>query len=383
MIKSIYLDHAATTFIKKEVLDEMLPFFSDKYGNPSSLYDMGKENKLVIDEARNRVASALNANSDEIFFTACGSEADNWALKGIAFANRDKGNHIITSCIEHPAILNTCGYLEKLGFDVTYLPVDCDGLINLEELKNAITDKTILISIMFANNEIGTIEPIKEISMIARERNIYFHTDAVQAIGNVEIDVDKLGVDMLSLSAHKFYGPKGIGTLYIKKGTVIDNFIHGGGQEFRRRAGTENVAGIVGLGKAIELATINLEKTNRKILRLRECLINNVFEKIPQVRLNGHRIKRLPGNVNFSFDGVDGDSVLLMLNMEGICVSTGSACSSKSSKPSHVLQAIGLTEEMSKGSLRITIGEENTEEEINYTVDCLQKVIERLREIKK
>jgi len=361
----------------------MLPYFDVKYGNPSSLYSIGKANKLAIDKARVQVAKVINASEKEIFFTSCGSESNNWALKGIAFANKDKGNHIITSSIEHPAILNACKYLESQGFKVTYLAVDKDGLINLEELENSITDKTVLISIMFANNEIGTIEPIQEISYIAKKHNIYLHTDAVQAVGNVEIDVDKIGIDMLSMSAHKFYGPKGMGVLYVKEGTVIDNFMHGGGQESGKRAGTENVAGIVGIGKAIELAYSDFYEKNSKLIKLRERLINGVTERITCVKLNGHRNRRLPGNVNFSFDGVDGESILLMLNMKGIYVSTGSACSSSSSKPSHVLTAIGLNDEMCKGSIRLTIGDENTEEDIEYTIDALEKVVERLREIKK
>jgi len=379
----IYLDHAATTYVKKEVLEEMLPYFDEKYGNPSSIYSIGKDNKLAIDKARARVAKAINAKINEIFFTSCGSESDNWALKGVALANKMKGNHIITSCIEHPAVLNACKYLEKQGFNITYLSVDSEGLIDIEELENSIIDNTILISIMFANNEIGTIGPIKEIADIAKKHNIYFHTDAVQAVGNIKIDVDELGIDMLSMSAHKFYGPKGIGVLYIKEGTIIDNFIHGGGQENKRRAGTENVANIVGLGKAIELSYDDFDINNNRIIKLREKLINGVMEKIPYVKLNGHRTKRLPGNVNFSFDGIEGESVLLMLNMKDICVSTGSACSSGSSKPSHVLTAIGLSDDMCKGSIRLTIGDENTEEDIEYTIDCLEKVVERLREIKK
>lgn len=379
----IYLDHAATTYIKKEVLEEMLPYLDKKYGNPSSIYSIGKENKLAIDVSREKIAKELNANVNEIFFTSCGSEADNWALKGIAFANREKGNHIITSCIEHPAILNTCKYLEKQGFAVTYLKVDSDGLINLAELENAINNRTILISIMFANNEIGTIQPIKEIANIAQKYNVYFHTDAVQAVGNVRIDVKELKIDMLSLSGHKFYGPKGIGVLYIKEGTDIDNFIHGGGQEKGKRAGTENVPNVVGIGKAMELAYDNFDEKNTRLIKLRERLIDGVMERIPYVKLNGHRVKRLPGNVNFSFDGVEGEAVLLMLNMKGIYVSTGSACSSGSSKPSHVLSAIGLNNDMCKGSIRLTIGDENTEEDIYYTIDCLENVVERLREIKK
>lgn len=379
----IYLDHAATTYVKKEVLEEMVPYFDKKYGNPSSLYSIGKENKVAIDKARKQVADALNASPNEIFFTSGGSESDNWALRGVALANKSKGNHIITSSIEHPAVLNTCRFLEKQGFNITYLNVDKDGLINLTELERAITDKTVLISIMFANNEIGTIEPVKEISNIAKKHNVYLHTDAVQAVGNIRIAVDKLGVDMLSMSAHKFYGPKGVGVLYIKEGTKIDNLIFGGGQEGGRRAGTENVPGIVGIGKAIELAYHDFDVKNEKLKNLRERIINQVMERIPCVRLNGHRIERLAGNINFSFDGVEGEAILLMFNMKDICVSTGSACSSKSSKPSHVLKAIGLNDELCRGSLRITLGEENTEEEIDYMIDTLEKVVERLREIKK
>jgi len=379
----IYLDHAATTYIKKEVLEEMLPYLDKNYGNPSSIYSIGKENKLAIDVSREKIAKELNANINEIFFTSCGSEADNWALKGIAFANKEKGNHIITSSIEHPAILNTCKYLEKQGFAVTYIKVDSEGLINLAELENAINNRTILISIMFANNEIGTIQPIKEIANIAQKYNVYFHTDAVQAVGNIKIDVRELNVDMLSMSAHKFYGPKGIGVLYIKNGITIDNFIHGGGQEKGKRAGTENVPNVVGIGKAMELAYDNFDEKNNRLIKLRERLIDGVMERIPYVKLNGHRVKRLPGNVNFSFDGVEGEALLLMLNMKGICVSTGSACSAGSSKPSHVLSAIGLNNDMCKGSIRLTIGDENTEEDIDYTIDCLEKVVERLREIKK
>lgn len=383
MIKNIYLDHAATTYIKEEVLEEMMPYFNKKYANPSSIYSIGKDNKLVIEKARAQVAKELNSQACEIFFTSCGSESDNWALKGIAYANKAKGNHIITTTIEHPAILNTCKYLEKQGFNITYLSVDLDGMIDLEELENAITNETILISVMFANNEIGTIEPIKEISKIAKKYGIYFHTDAVQAIGNIKIDVKEFDIDLLSMSAHKFYGPKGIGVLYVKEGTVIDSFVHGGGQEFGKRAGTENIASIVGIGKAIELSYENFDEKNIKIIKMRDKLINEVMSRIPYVRLNGHRTKRLPGNVNFSFEGIDGESVLLMLNMKGICVSTGSACSSALTKPSHVLTAIGLNENMARGSLRLTLGEENTDEEIEYTVDCLEKIIERLREIKK
>jgi len=380
-MKNIYLDHAGTTFVKKEVLNEMLPYFTDKFGNPSSLYKLGQENKKAVEHARNQVAKVLNANKDEIFFTSCGSESDNWAIKGIALANKDKGNHIITSKIEHPAILNACKNLEKNGFDITYLDVDKDGMINIDELRSSIKSTTILISIMYANNEIGTIEPIEKIAKIAKENDIYFHTDAVQAVGNIKIDVKKLGIDLLSLSAHKFYGPKGVGALYIRNGVKIDNLIHGGGQEYKRRAGTENVAGIVGLGKAIELAYKKINKNNNHIIKLREMLINEIIKKIPHVKLNGHRTQRLSGNVNFSFDGIEGGTLLLMLNMKGISVSSGSACSSASEKPSHVLKAIGLDDKKARSTIRFTIGSENTKEEIEYVLNVLVQMVEKLREI--
>jgi len=381
MQKNIYLDHAGTTYVRKEVLNEMLPYFTEKFGNPSSIYKLGQENKKVVDYAREQVAKVLNAKTNEIYFTSCGSEADNWAIKGIAFANKSRGNHIITSAIEHPAILNTCKYLEENGFELTYLSVDKDGIINLDELKSAIKSKTILISVMYANNEIGTIEPIAEIAKIAKEKNIYFHTDAVQAIGNLKIDVKELGIDLLSLSAHKFYGPKGVGALYIRDGVKIDNFIHGGGQESKKRAGTENVAGIVGLGKSIELAYKNFDTQNKKVIKLREKLIKGIIEKIPNSKLNGHRTQRLPGNVNFSFNDIEGGALLLMLNMKGISASSGSACSSGSAKPSHVLTAIGLDNETVHGTIRFTIGEENTEKEIDYVLDVLEQAVKKLREV--
>lgn len=381
MEKNIYLDYAATTYVKEEVLQKMLPYFSEKFGNPSSIYKAGQENKKVVEEAREKVAKALNAEPDEIFFTSCGSESDNWAIKGIANANRKKGNHIITTKIEHHAILNTCKFLEQNGFNVTYLKVNNEGLVDIEELKKAIKETTILISVMFANNEIGTIEPIEEIGKIAKENNIYFHTDAVQAIGNIKIDVKKLNIDMLSMSAHKFYGPKGIGALYIKRGTQIDNLIHGGGQEQKRRAGTENVAEIVGLGEAIRLSYDKFDAYNSKLINLRERLINRVINEIPNVKINGHRTMRLPGNVNFSFAGVEGEALLLMLNMKGIECSTASACSSGTSEPSHVLTAIGLDEALSHGSLRLTIGESTTKEDIDYVVDTLKETVAKLREI--
>lgn len=377
----IYMDHAATTYVKPEVLNEMLPYFTENFGNPSSLYSLGRKTRAAIDTARERVAKAIGANVDEIFFTAGGSEADNWALKGIAYANRNKGNHIITTKIEHHAILHTCEYLERQGFRVTYLSVDENGLISLDDLKNAITDETILITIMFANNEIGTIQPMDEISRIAHERGVLLHTDAVQAIGNVEIDVKEMEIDLLSLAAHKFYGPKGVGALYIKKGTRIDNLVHGGGQEKKKRAGTENIPGIVGLGKAIELATENLEEHNAKIEAMRDRLLNGIMERIPETKLNGHRERRLPGNINVSFRFIEGEGLLLLLDQAGICASTGSACSSGSLDPSHVLLAIGLPHEIAHGSLRLSVGDLNTEEDVDYVLEALPKIVQRLREM--
>jgi len=379
MEKNVYLDHAATTYVKKEVLDEMLPYFTQNFGNPSSVYKLGQDNKSAVELAKNRIANAIGATPDEIYFTAGGCEADNWVLKGIAFANKDKGNHIITTSIEHPAIINSCKFLESLGFEVTYLEVDEYGQIKLDELENSIKDTTILISIMFANNEIGTIQPIREIGEIANRYNVYFHTDAVQAVGSVKIDVKELGISMLSMSGHKFYAPKGIGALYIKDGVKIENLIHGGGQENGKRAGTENVPAIVGMGKAIEMAYLDFDKNNKKILALREKLIEGINNRIPNVKLNGHRTSRLPGNVNFSFVGVEGGALLEMLNMEGISGSSGSACSSKNKKPSHVLTAIGLSNNTLKGSLRLSIGSENTEEDIDYTIEVLVKEVEKLR----
>nr|WP_034429883.1 cysteine desulfurase NifS [Caldisalinibacter kiritimatiensis] len=375
------MDNAATTPVKKEVLDAMLPYFTEKYGNPSSIYNLGLKSRKAISEARQKVANCIGANENEIYFTSGGSEADNWAIKGVAYANKNKGNHIITSKIEHHAVLHTCEYLEKNGFEVTYLDVDEYGMINLEELKEAITDKTILITIMFANNEIGTIQPIKEIGKIAKEHGVYFHTDAVQAIGNVEIDVDELNIDLLSMSAHKIYGPKGVGALYIRRGVKTHRYVHGGAQERNRRAGTENVPGIVGFGKAIELAYENLEEHNKKLIRLRDKLINEVTEKINYVRLNGHPEKRLPGNVNFAFEFIEGESLLLSLDMEGIQASSGSACTSGSLDPSHVLLAIGLPHEIAHGSLRLSLGDFNTEEEVDYVVEKLIGIVDRLRQM--
>lgn len=377
----IYLDHAATTYVKPEVFEAMKPYFSEQFGNASSIYSIGRNSKKAVEEAREKVAKALGAQAREIYFTGSGSEADNWALKGIASANRKKGNHIITSAIEHPAIMNSCKYLESEGYEVTYLPVDGDGLVSTDELRKAIKDTTILISIMFANNEIGTIQPIQEIGEIAREKGIVFHTDAVQAIGNIAIDVEKLKIDVLSLSAHKFYGPKGVGALYVKKGVKINSFIHGGQQERGKRASTENIPSIVGLGKAIEVAMENMEAYNKKLIDLREKTIEGLMAKIPYIRLNGHRTNRLPGNVNISFQFIEGESLLLMLDMQGVCGSSGSACSSGSLDPSHVLMAIGLSHEIAHGSLRLSFGDENTQEDVDYVLEEVPKIVSRLRDM--
>lgn len=374
-----YFDNAATTKVKEEVLKEMFPYFSKQYGNPSSIYSVGREAKVAIENARHKVAELINCKPQEIYFTGCGSESDNTALKGIAYANKEKGNHIITSKIEHPAIINTCKFLEKQGFKITYLNVDKDGIVDIEQLKREITNTTILISIMFANNEIGTIQPIEEISKIAKSNNIIFHTDAVQACGNVPIDVDKMGIDMLSLSGHKLYAPKGVGALYVKTGIYFENFMNGGHQEKNKRAGTENVAEIVGLGKACELARVNLNKHMEHLKEIRDYYISQVEEKIQDVQLNGAREKRLPGNANFSFKGIEGETLLFNLDAKGICASTGSACTSGSSDPSHVLVAIGLVQEMAYGSLRTTFGEENTKEDVDYLITNLIEIINNLR----
>ncbi|MCE5220371.1 MAG: cysteine desulfurase NifS [Clostridium sp.] len=378
-MKNVYMDYSATTYVKPEVLEEMLPYFTEKFGNPSSFYGISRVTKMAIDKAREQVAKSLNCLPDEVYFTGGGSEADNWAIKGIASAHGNKGNHIITTKVEHHAVLHTCAYLEKNGFDVTYLDVDEEGFIRLEDLKNAITDKTILVSIMFANNEIGTIQPIKEIGEICREKKIFFHTDAVQAVGNVPVDVNEMNIDMLSLAGHKIYGPKGIGVLYIKKGIKIDNLIHGGGQEKNRRAGTENIASIVGLGKALELATDNLEEHMKKLTLLRDKLMDGLL-KIPYTRLNGPKgDKRLPGNVNVCFRFIEGESILLSLDFKGVCASSGSACTSGSLDPSHVLLAIGLPHEIAHGSLRLSMGEGSTEEDVDYVLEVVPPIIERLR----
>lgn len=380
-MKQIYFDNSATTKLDKKVLEEMIPYLTENYGNPSSIYKIGRENRKAVEEAREKVAKALNANPNEIYFTAGGSESDNTAIKGIAYANKEKGNHIITSKIEHPAVLETCKQLEKEGFEVSYIGVDENGILNLEELKNEIKSTTILITIMFANNEIGTIQPIEEIGRIAKENNVLFHTDSVQAVGSVKIDVQKLNIDALSLSAHKFYGPKGIGALYVRKGVKFDKLIRGGHQERNKRAGTENVAGIVGLGKAIELAYEELEEHNRRIKKLRDYYVEEVKERIPYIKINGDMEKRLPGNSNISFRFIEGESLLLNLDLKGICASSGSACTSGSLDPSHVLLSIGLPHEIAHGSLRISIGKYNTKEEVDYLLDSLVEIVNRLREM--
>lgn len=381
MKKRIYLDYSATTPIKKEVLDEMMPYFSELYGNPSSIHSFGREAKKALDFARDRIAKAIGATSKEIFFTGGGSEADNWAIKGIAYANRQKGNHIITTKTEHHAVLHVCQYLEKNGFEVTYLDVDEYGIIDLNQLREAITDKTILITIMFVNNEIGTIQPIKEIGKVAKERGIYFHTDAVQALGNVSIDVKELGVDLMNFSSHKIYGPKGVGAIYIKKGVKLHPLIHGGAQERKRRAGTENVSAIVGFGKAVELAVENLDGHIAHLNKLRDKLIKGIQENIDYVKLNGHPTERHPGNVHVCFEFIEGESLLLSLDMVGIAGSSGSACTSGSLDPSHVLMAIGLTHEIAHGSLRLTVGDFTTEEDIDYVIENLKVIVDRLRQM--
>ena len=379
MNKLIYLDNAATTQVSEEVLNEMLPFFRKTYSNPSAVYCFAGESKKAVDYARKQAAELIGANVEEIYFTGGGSEADNWAIKAVAEAYSFKGKHIITSKIEHHAVLHTCGYLEKQGYDVTYLDVDETGKISFEELKAAIRPDTILISIMAANNEICTIEPIAEIGKIAHENGVLFHTDAVQAYGHIPIYVDDMEIDMLSASGHKFNGPKGTGILYIRKGIKIRSFIHGGAQERNRRAGTLNVPGIVGFGRAAQLAGESMEKRTAEEIALREHLIERVLAEIPYVRLNGHRTDRLPNNMNFCFRFIEGESLLILLDQLGVCASSGSACTSGSLDPSHVLLAIGLPHEIAHGSLRITLSEENTREEIDFVADELKKIVERLR----
>ena len=376
----VYMDNAATTPVSPAVLEKMLPYFSECYGNANSIHSTGLDARKALNAARKKVATALNCNPEEVYFTSGGSESDNWALKGVAFANRKKGNHIITSAIEHHAILHTCEWLEKQGFEITYVPVDADGLINPADVEAAITDKTILISIMAANNEIGTIEPIEEIAKIAHAHHVLFHTDAVQAIGAIPVDVRAIGCDLLSLSGHKFHGPKGVGALYIKQGTRIDNLIHGGAQERGRRASTENVAGIVGMAEAIELATANIPEKAARISALRDQLIDGLTA-LPYVRLNGHRTKRLPGNVNVSVRFIEGESLLLRLDLAGVAASSGSACTSGSLDPSHVLLAIGLPHEIAHGSLRLSLSDTTTQEEVDYVLSVLPGIIEYLRDM--
>jgi cysteine desulfurase len=378
-MEKIYLDYAATTPTAPEVLEAMKPYFYEKFGNPSSLYSIAQETRRAIESAREKIAQFINARPEEIVFTSGGTESNNFALKGVAFANKDKGNHIITSNIEHHSVSEVCKFLEEIGFKITYLKVDKDSLVNPEDVKKAITDKTILISIMHANNEIGTIQPITEIAKIAKEKGIYFHTDAVQTFGHIPIDVNQLGVDLLSTSAHKLYGPKGVGFLYIRKGTKIKSFMHGGDQENKRRASTHNVPGIVGFGKAVELAKELMDEEAKRLTYLRDKLINGILNKIEHTRLNGHPTKRLPNNVNISIEYIEGESMVLNLDLEGIACSTGSACTSSSLEPSHVLLAIGLSPEIAHGSLRFTLGRYNKEEDIDYVLEVLPKVVEKLR----
>lgn len=374
-----YFDNSATTRVKDEVFKEMIPYLSIEYGNPSSLYSIGRSAKRAISEARRRVASLINCSPEEIYFTSCGSESDNTALKGIAYANKEKGNHIITSKIEHPAILNSCKNLENKGFKISYIDVDKDGMLNLEKLESEITDQTILISIMYANNEIGTIEPIKEIAQIAHSHGIIFHTDAVQAVGNIPIDVKKMNIDMLSLSGHKLYAPKGIGALYVKSGIEFERFMDGGHQEKNKRSGTENVAEIVALGKACQIAEKNIEQYQQKLKKLRDYCLKKIQEKIPDIHINGTMERRLPGNINISFKDLNSGELLLRLDEVGICASGGSACSSKEASPSHVLTAIGLPSELSKGALRLTFGDYNSIEDVDYLVENLVRIVEEMR----
>lgn len=380
-MRNVYLDYSATTPVKEEVLKEMIPYFTEKFGNPSSLYDKGLEAKDAVNHAREQVAALINAEPREIFFTAGGTEADNWAVFGVCDKLKEKGNHIITTKIEHHAMLHSCAFLEKQGFRVTYLDIDKDGRVDLEQLKNSITDKTILISVMMINNEIGTLQPIKEIAEIAKAHKIIFHTDAVQAMGNVPIDVKELGVDLMSMSSHKIYGPKGEGALFIRKGLRISNYLHGGAQENGKRAGTENLTGIVGFGKAAELARVNFHEHVEHCSSLRNYLIDRILNEIPDTILNGTVDGRHPGNANITFKYIEGESILLLLNQFGISVSTGSACSSKSLEPSHVLTALGVPVEMIHGTVRFTVGDFTTKEDIDYVVDSLKNIVTRLREL--
>lgn len=376
-----YFDNAATTQTRPEVVEAMMKYYGESYGNPSSVYKFAQQNKNAVEHGREQIAKVIGSETNEIYFTAGGSESDNWAIKGIAESYANKGKHIITSCIEHHAVLHTCEYLESKGYEVTYLPVDEYGMVSVEDVKNAVRPDTILITIMFANNEIGTIQPIAEIGKIAREHNIIFHTDAVQAVAHVPIDVKAMNIDMLSMSGHKFYGPKGIGALYIRKGIKINPYIHGGAQERRRRAGTENVPGIVGMGLAAELAAKELEEESKRLEYLRNKLIKGILDVVPYARLNGHPEKRLPGNANISFEFVEGESILLLLDYKGVCASSGSACTSGSLDPSHVLLAIGLPHEKAHGSVRMSLGHFTTEEQVDYVIKELPPIIQRLREM--
>ena len=380
--RRLYMDYSATTPVKKEVLEAMMPYYTTYFGNASSFHQFGREAKEGLDKARAQVAALINAEPREVFFTNGGTESDNWALEGTDFARKDKGNHIITTKIEHHDILHTCEYLQKVhGFEVTYLDVDAEGKVDLDQLKRVISDNTILVSVMYANNEVGTIQPIKEITKIAHQYGALMHTDAVQASGNIPVDVKDLDVDLMSMSGHKIYGPKGIGALFVKKGVKIHNFIHGGAQEKKKRAGTENIPAIVGYGKAAELAKANMEHHVTELTRLREKLLNGIVETIPHVKINGHRTDRLPGNANISFEFIEGEGILLLLDQLGIGASSGSACTSGSLDPSHVLMALGLPHELAHGSLRLTVGDFTTEDDIDYILENLPKVIARLREL--
>lgn len=379
MKQTIYMDHAATTCMKPEIVEKMAPMFTEFYGNPSGIYSVGREAKKHLESARADIAECINAKPEEIYFTGCGSEADNWAIRGMAYAKKSKGNHIITTAFEHHAVLHTCTQLEKEGFEVTYIKPDEKGIISPKDIENAITDSTILITVMFANNEIGTVQPIAEIGEIAKKHKITFHTDAVQAVGAIPVDTQLLNVDLLSMSAHKFCGPKGVGALYIRKGVLPQNFLLGGAQERNRRAGTENVAGIVGMAEALKLACKNMDEHIEKMKSMRDYLIDSILEKIPHTRLNGDREKRLPTNANFSFEFIEGEALLLHLDLAGICASSGSACTSGSLDPSHVLLSIGLPHEIAHGSLRLTLGDENTKEQIDYVVNELVRIVGLLR----
>ena len=380
-MKRIYLDHAATTPTDPRVLETMLPYFSDAFGNPSSIHSLGQETRAAVEEARHKIASLIGAQSEEIIFTSGGTEADNFAIKGAASANKQKGNHVITTSIEHHAVLESCKFLEGQGFGVTCLSVDRNGLVDPDEIRKAITAGTILISVMHANNEVGTVQPIADIGKIARERGICFHTDAVQTVGHIPVNVNELGIDLLAMSAHKLYGPKGVGSLYIRKGTRIDSFMHGGGQERGLRASTENVSGIVGFGKAAEIAQREMDRESKRLTSLRDKLIQGLFERIPEIHLNGHPTQRLPNNVNVSIGFVEGESMAIGLDMEGIAASTGSACTSHDLEPSHVLLALGLPGVLARGSLRFSLGRETTEEEIGRVLEVLPRIVARLRAV--